>query len=56
MSTRAHIRIYTRAHIRLNTRIDTRSKLEKYEEVGDKLYIRKYIGIGLCTIYKGSNP
>ena len=44
--------ISTRWHIRS----DTRSKLEKYElEVGDELYMRKYIGIDLCTAYKGSN-
>ena len=38
------------------TKSGTRSKLEKYEEVDSELYMRKYMGIGPCAAYKGSNP
>ena len=38
------------------TKSGTRLKLEKYEEVGGELYMRKYMGIGPCAAYKGSNP
>ena len=38
------------------TKSGTRLKLEKYEEVGGELYMRKYTGIGPCAVYKGSNP